>query len=89
MEPPAIDPDEVVHRVNFCEAQILCRVTQRGSHALRSCLSKLDHGIADNESHFYVSLQQWRQLNLSPAFVQFANKADLLSASIPLLHNWR
>ena len=44
----------------------------------------------DNESHFYVSLQQWRQLNLSPSFIQFANKADPLSLSMPLLlHNWR
>ncbi|KAH7883428.1 hypothetical protein F5I97DRAFT_243889, partial [Phlebopus sp. FC_14] len=53
-------------------------------------LSKFDHDIADNESHFYVSLQQWRQLNLSPAFIQFAHKADPLSISMPLLlHNWR
>lgn len=37
-----------------------------------------------------MSLQQWRQLNLSPSFVQFANKADPLSLSMPLLlHNWR
>ena len=44
----------------------------------------------DNQSHFYVSLQQWRQLNLSPAFVQFANKVDPLCVSMPLLlHNWR
>ncbi|KAI9456481.1 hypothetical protein HD554DRAFT_1994338, partial [Boletus coccyginus] len=53
-------------------------------------LTKFDHEISDNESHFYVSLQQWRQLNLSPSFVQFANKADPLSLSMPLLlHNWR
>ena len=68
--------------------------------------TKFDHGIdvhmlshipcrefilsQDNQSHFYVSLQQWRRLNLSPAFIQFANKVDTLSVSIPLLlHNWR
>ena len=46
--------------------------------------------MQDNQSHFYVSLQQWRQLNLSPAFIQFVNKADPLSVSMPLLlYNWR
>ncbi|KAF9234004.1 hypothetical protein BU15DRAFT_29792, partial [Melanogaster broomeanus] len=53
-------------------------------------LTKFDHDIADNESHFYVSLQQWKQLNLSSAFIQFAHRADPLSLSMPLLlHNWR
>ncbi|KAG1774596.1 hypothetical protein EV702DRAFT_1123142 [Suillus placidus] len=52
-------------------------------------LTKFDHDISDNESHFYLALQQWRQLNLSPTFVQFANKVDSLSISMPiLLHNW-
>lgn len=52
--------------------------------------SKFDHDIADDDSYFYDSLQQWRQLNLSPVFVQFANKVEPLSASMPmLLHNWR
>ncbi|KAI6117784.1 armadillo-type protein [Pisolithus thermaeus] len=51
---------------------------------------KFDHDIADDNSYFYDSLHQWRQLNLSPAFVQFANKVEPLSASMPmLLHNWR
>lgn len=46
--------------------------------------------VQDNESHFYLALQQWRQLNLSPAFIQFANKVDSLSISMPiLLHNWK
>ncbi|KAL4079019.1 armadillo-type protein [Scleroderma citrinum] len=45
--------------------------------------------VDDGSSHFYASLQQWRQLSLSPAFVLFANRADPLSASMPLLlHNW-
>ncbi|KAG1882502.1 armadillo-type protein [Suillus subluteus] len=53
-------------------------------------LTKFDHDISDNESHFYLALQQWRQLNLSPAFIQFANKVDSLSISMPiLLHNWK
>ncbi|KAG0701153.1 armadillo-type protein [Suillus ampliporus] len=53
-------------------------------------LTKFDHDISDNESHFYLALQQWRQLNLSPAFIQFAKKADSLSISMPLLlHNWK
>ncbi|KAI6103164.1 hypothetical protein EV401DRAFT_731012 [Pisolithus croceorrhizus] len=51
---------------------------------------KFDHDIADDNSCFYDSLHQWRELNLSPAFVQFANKVEPLSASMPmLLHNWR
>ncbi|KAI5987597.1 armadillo-type protein [Pisolithus albus] len=51
---------------------------------------KFDHDIADGDSYFYDSLQQWRQLNLSPVFVQFANKVEPLSASMAmLLHNWR
>ncbi|KAG1731833.1 armadillo-type protein [Suillus paluster] len=53
-------------------------------------LTKFDHDIPDNESHFYLALQQWRQLNLSPAFIQFAKKVDPLSISMPLLlHNWK
>ncbi|KAG2052972.1 hypothetical protein BDR06DRAFT_982935 [Suillus hirtellus] len=51
-------------------------------------LTKFDHDILDNESHFYLALQQWRQLNLSPVFIQFVNKVDSLSISMPiLLHN--
>ncbi|KAH9485782.1 U3 small nucleolar RNA-associated protein 20 [Psilocybe cubensis] len=44
----------------------------------------------DNDSHFHEALDHWRQLNLSPSFIQFAKSADGLSASMPLLlHNWR
>jgi U3 small nucleolar RNA-associated protein 20 len=44
----------------------------------------------DNDSHFHEALDHWRQLNLAPGFIRFANKADSLSASMPmLLHNWR
>ncbi|KAF9461848.1 hypothetical protein BDZ94DRAFT_790553 [Collybia nuda] len=50
----------------------------------------LDNEIGDNDSHFHEALDHWRQLNLAPGFIQFANKADSLSASMPLLlHNWR
>jgi hypothetical protein len=43
----------------------------------------------DDQSHFQVALEQWRQLNLASAFLQFANKSEPLSASLPLLlHNW-
>jgi len=46
--------------------------------------------IQDNQSHFYEALQQWRQLNLSPAFTKFSGSTDSLSASMPLLlHNWK
>jgi U3 small nucleolar RNA-associated protein 20 len=46
--------------------------------------------LQDNQSHFYEALEHWRQLNLSPAFVKFAGRADGLSASMPLLvHNWK
>ncbi|CAA7260357.1 unnamed protein product [Cyclocybe aegerita] len=52
--------------------------------------SHLDHEVGDNESHFHEALDHWRQLNLSPSFIQFAKRADGLSASMPLLlHNWR
>ncbi|KAJ1305976.1 hypothetical protein OPQ81_010691 [Rhizoctonia solani] len=48
-----------------------------------------EHNIEDNQSHFQVSLEQWRQLNLSPNFVSFANRASSLSGSLPmLLHHW-
>lgn len=30
-------------------------------------------------------MDHWRQLNLAPSFIQFLNKADGLSASMPLL----
>jgi hypothetical protein len=46
--------------------------------------------LQDNDSHFHEALDHWRQLNLAPSFIQFADKADLLSASMPLLlHNWK
>ncbi|THG95629.1 hypothetical protein EW026_g6070 [Hermanssonia centrifuga] len=52
--------------------------------------TQIDQDIGDNDSHFRQALDQWRELNLSPAFLQFANKADSLSASMPLLvHHWR
>lgn len=51
---------------------------------------QLDDEIGDNESHFHETLDHWRQLNLAPSFIRFANKADPLSASMPLLlHNWK
>lgn len=44
----------------------------------------------ENDSLFHVSLIDWRELNLSPAFVRFAGKADGLSTSMAmLLHNWK
>ncbi|KAK0189706.1 hypothetical protein F5146DRAFT_1052188 [Armillaria mellea] len=52
--------------------------------------SKKDHDFEDSESHFRDALSHWRQLNLSPSFITFGNKAASLSASLPLLlHNWR
>ena len=47
--------------------------------------SRLDDDISDSESSFYNALDHLRQLNLSPAFLGFANKARGLSASVPLL----
>ncbi|KIJ13504.1 hypothetical protein PAXINDRAFT_100613 [Paxillus involutus ATCC 200175] len=92
METPAVlDTDEVVvHRVKRFKHQSYAESLKEVHLPSALELTKFDHDIADNESHFYVSLQQWRQLNLSLAFVQFANKADPLSVSMPLLlHNWR
>lgn len=49
-----------------------------------------DEDIGDNASHFHEALDHWRQLNLSPGFIQFANQVDPMSMSMPLLlHNWR
>ncbi|CAK5281436.1 unnamed protein product [Mycena citricolor] len=46
--------------------------------------------LADNESHFYAGIEHWKQLNLAPAFINFAGKAGGLAASMPLLVlNWR
>ncbi|TFK26306.1 U3 snoRNP protein Utp20 [Coprinopsis marcescibilis] len=59
---------------------------------LPSAFKQLEHeaDIADNDSHFHQALDRWRQLNLAPSFLQFASKADQLSASMPLLlHHWR
>ncbi|KAH0588866.1 hypothetical protein H2248_004657 [Termitomyces sp. 'cryptogamus'] len=51
---------------------------------------QLEHEISDNDSHFHFALDHWRQLNLAPSFIKFANKTDGLSASMPLLlHNWK
>ncbi|KAI0628424.1 armadillo-type protein [Trametes polyzona] len=52
--------------------------------------TKFDHDLADNESHFHEALLHWQELNLAPAFLEFARNADPLAASMPLLlHNWR
>ncbi|KAF6761034.1 hypothetical protein DFP72DRAFT_1002832 [Ephemerocybe angulata] len=52
--------------------------------------TQYDQDIGDNDSHFHEALDHWRQLNLSPGFIQFVNQADSMSASMPLLlHNWR
>ncbi|KAI0753565.1 hypothetical protein C8Q80DRAFT_1342693 [Daedaleopsis nitida] len=52
--------------------------------------TKFDHEIGDNDSHFHEALLHWQELNLAPAFLQFARDADPLSASMPLLlHNWK
>ncbi|KAJ2918304.1 hypothetical protein MD484_g2111, partial [Candolleomyces efflorescens] len=52
--------------------------------------TQYEDDIGDNESHFHEALDHWRQLNLSPGFIHFANKVDSMSASMPLLlHNWR
>ncbi|KAG8773851.1 U3 snoRNP protein [Ceratobasidium sp. 428] len=45
--------------------------------------------VEDNQSHFQVSLDQWRQLNLSPSFLAFAGRVENLSGSFAmLLHHW-
>lgn len=49
-----------------------------------------DQPLSDNESHFQLALDHWKQLNLSPAFLQYAKKTEQLAASLPLLlHNWQ
>ncbi|KAF8514623.1 armadillo-type protein [Gautieria morchelliformis] len=50
-----------------------------------SAPSRLDDDIPDSESHFNRALNQWRQLNLSPAFLHFAAQVHGLSVTVPLL----
>ncbi|KAI0070349.1 hypothetical protein K474DRAFT_1670178 [Panus rudis PR-1116 ss-1] len=54
---------------------------------LPSALSKrhVEEDLADNSSHFREALDNWRELNLTHAFITFANKVEGLSASMPLL----
>ncbi|KAI0832589.1 hypothetical protein BC628DRAFT_1347439 [Trametes gibbosa] len=52
--------------------------------------TKFDHEIEDNGSHFHEALQHWQELNLAPAFLELAQNAEPLAASMPLLlYNWR
>ncbi|KAG9084745.1 U3 snoRNP protein, partial [Ceratobasidium sp. 370] len=45
--------------------------------------------VDDTQSHFQVSLDQWRQLSLSPGFISFASRVENLSGSMAmLLHHW-
>lgn len=42
----------------------------------------------DDESHFRIAIDDWRQSNLSPTFLKFATKAEPLAMSMALLlHN--
>ncbi|KAM6502751.1 Armadillo-type fold [Amanita muscaria] len=46
--------------------------------------------VEESDSLFHLGLDHWRQLNLSPSFLNFANDVKSLSLSMPLLlHNWR
>ncbi|KAG6382181.1 armadillo-type protein [Boletus reticuloceps] len=88
--PGVLVQDEVVHRVKRFKHQSYAESLKHVHLPSALDLTKFDHDIADTESHFYVSLQQWKQLNLSPSFIRFAQRADPLSLSMPLLlHNWR
>jgi U3 small nucleolar RNA-associated protein 20 len=41
-----------------------------------------------DDSHFRVAIDDWRQSNLSPTFLKFASKAEPLAMSMALLlHN--
>ncbi|KAG6335501.1 hypothetical protein ID866_3590 [Astraeus odoratus] len=76
--PSALDLSKFDHEIAVRSRPSSCTIASSSSYA------------QDTESHFYASLQQWRQLNLSPAFIRFADQADPLSVSMPLLlHNWR
>jgi U3 small nucleolar RNA-associated protein 20 len=49
----------------------------------------LDYSIQEKGTYFREALERWRELNLSPAFVQFARQTDAFSQSLPLLlHHW-
>lgn len=64
------------------ELPVRCFVILRTQHSLELA--------QDNESHFHEALLDWRELNLAPAFVRFANRVDGLSASMALLvHHWK
>ncbi|KAI5120165.1 hypothetical protein M0805_008432 [Coniferiporia weirii] len=52
--------------------------------------TKVDEALEDEACLFHGALSHWMQLNLSPTFIQFAQKAFPLSQSLPLLvHSWR
>ncbi|KAI8978169.1 hypothetical protein BD414DRAFT_422300 [Trametes punicea] len=52
--------------------------------------TKYEPDIGENGSYFHEAVLHWRDLNLAPAFLQFARDVLPLSASMPLLlHNWR
>ncbi|KAG8958312.1 U3 snoRNP protein [Tulasnella sp. 419] len=49
----------------------------------------LDDEIEDTDSHFHTSIEHWKQLNLAPSFLKYANRVQRMSASMPLLLlNW-
>ncbi|GJE97349.1 DRIM domain-containing protein [Phanerochaete sordida] len=51
---------------------------------------QFEHDIDEHDSHFHQSLGEWRELNLTPAFLEFANKSEGLAASMALLvHHWK
>ncbi|KAG8869452.1 U3 snoRNP protein [Serendipita sp. 405] len=48
-----------------------------------------DQNIEEDQSHFYASLDHWKQLNLSPPFLQYVKASEPLSATLTLLlHHW-
>jgi U3 small nucleolar RNA-associated protein 20 len=60
-----------------------------GIYLYLTCSKEAEYLYQNDESHFFEATEHWRQLNLSPAFVQFATDVANISASMPLLvHHW-
>lgn len=71
----------------FCVQHQSYKASLRSVH-LPSPLSRPspeDTQLEDTDSHFHAALAHWRQLNLSPSFLRFADRVEGLAGSMGLL----
>jgi U3 small nucleolar RNA-associated protein 20 len=94
MEKPRLQHQS--YNASIKEVHLPSALTQaKDDHELSVRLSNTPASLRINipikgDSHFREALNNWRQLNLAPAFIKFANQAGPLSESmVLLLHHWR